>query len=363
MIIGIPKEVKNQENRVALTPQGVAKLVAKGHTILVQTQAGSNAGFLDDAYTDAGATVSATAKEVFEQSDMIVKVKEPQPEEYGLIKKDQILFTYFHFAASRELTEAMIQTQASCLAYETVQLEDGSLPLLIPMSQVAGRMAAQIGTNLLQKNHGGKGILTGGVPGTRPANVLVLGGGTVGTEAAKVAAGMGAKVTIIDINTKRINELSASMPGNVTPILSTNQDIASHAYSADLIIGAVLVPGGKAPVLIKEHMLDYLEDGTVLLDVAVDQGGCIESCKPTTHEKPTFTHKGKLHYGVTNMPGAVPQTSAIALEGYTLPYILQVANKGLTQALEEDEALKKGLNIHQGEITHEEVKAFYLSTQ
>ena len=359
MTIGLPKEIKDQENRVALTPSGVLKLTQAGHHVLVQSNAGINAGFDDVAYSNAGATILPLAKEVFEQSNMVVKVKEPQEEEYSLIQEDQIIFTYFHFASSLTLTQAMIDTNAICIAYETVQLTDGSLPLLVPMSQVAGRMAAQIGTNLLQKNHGGKGILTGGIPGTRAAKVLVLGGGTVGTEAAKIAAGMGAKVTIIDINPKRINELSVLLPNNVTPILSTNQDITSYAYGADLIIGAVLVPGGKAPILIKEHMLDFMENGTVLLDVAVDQGGCIESCRPTTHTSPTFVHRGKLHYGVTNMPGAVPQTSAIALEGYTLPYVMQIANTGWEKACQDNSALAKGLNIVHGKVVHEEVQLFY----
>jgi len=359
MIIGIPKEIKNQESRIALTPSGVSKLVINNHKVLIEAGAGIGAGFTDEQFLEVGAKILHTAKEIFEQSDMIVKVKEPQAEEYDLIREGQIIFTYFHFASSKKLTEAMIKTKAVCIAYETVELDDGSLPLLLPMSQVAGRMAAQIGTNLLQKNNGGKGILTGGVPGTRAANVLILGGGVVGKEAARVCAGMGANVKIIDINPQKINELSNFLPSNVRPILSTNQNIDPYIMGSDLVIGAVLVPGGKAPVLVKDDVLDYMEYGSVLLDVAVDQGGCIESCKPTTHEKPTFKYKGMLHYGVTNMPGAVPQTSTIALEAYTLPYVLMLASMGWEKACKHNRPLARGLNIVKGNITHEEVKMFY----
>lgn len=363
MIIGVPKEIKNNENRVALTPAGVKALTLHGHTVKVQKTAGEGSGFNDDAYAGAGAEMLDTIEAVYAQAEMIIKVKEPIQEEYHLIREGQILYTYFHFASYRPLTEAMIRQKAVCIAYETVEAADRSLPLLVPMSEVAGRMSIQEGAKYLEKPLKGKGILLGGVPGVAPANVMILGGGVVGTQAAKMAAGMGANVTILDINLNRLRYLADILPPNVTTRYSNEYTIRELLPTTDLIVGAVLIPGAKAPKLITREMLKDMQPGTVLVDVAVDQGGCIETCTPTTHENPTFIIDDVVHYCVANMPGAVPYTSTIALTNATLRYAIQLANKGWKAACQHDPALRKGLNIINGEIVYDAVgKAFDLPT-
>ncbi|GAA4380284.1 alanine dehydrogenase [Hymenobacter koreensis] len=355
MIIGVPKEIKNNENRVGLTPAGAAEFRKAGHTVYVQSTAGEGSGFSDAEYEQAGAQMLPTIEEVYAQAEMIVKVKEPIAVEYPLIKEGQLLFTYFHFASSEELTHAMIERKATCLAYETVERTDRSLPLLVPMSEVAGRMAPQEGAKYLEKPLKGRGILLGGVPGVRPAHVLILGGGVVGTNAAKVAAGFGAQVTIMDISLNRLRELDDIMPKNVVTEYSNEYNIRTAIKSADLIIGAVLIPGAKAPHLITRDMLKDMKPGTVLVDVAVDQGGCIETCKPTTHENPTFIIDDVVHYCVANMPGAVPYTSTLALTNATLPYALKLANLGWREACLRDDALRLGLNVVNGEVVYKGV--------
>ena len=350
MIIGIPKEIKTNENRVSMTPAGVMELTKNKHKVFVQSTAGLGSGYTDADYRKAGAKILKTIEQVYKKAEMIVKVKEPIKSEYALVKDDQLLFTYFHFASHKPLTDAMIKSNAVCLAYETVTARDGSLPLLVPMSEVAGRMATQEGAKYLEKPMGGRGILLGGVPGVPPANVLVLGGGIVGTQAAKMAAGLGANVTIMDINLNRLRELDDLMPANVSTMYSNAYNIKEMIPTQDLIIGAVLIPGAKAPSLITKKMLKDMRDGTVLVDVAVDQGGCIETCKPTTHSKPTFVIDGVVHYCVANMPGAVPYTSTIALTNATLPYVLKLASKGWKKACKEDEGLANGLNIVNGKV-------------
>ncbi len=355
MIIGVPKEIKNNENRVALIPAGVAELKKNGHKVYVQTMAGFSSGFEDEEYEEAGATILPSIEAVYEIAEMIIKVKEPIEQEYKLIKKDQLLFTYFHFASSEPLTHAMIERGAICLAYETVEKTDRSLPLLVPMSEVAGRMAIQEGAKYLEKPLKGRGILLGGVPGVRPANVLILGGGIVGTQAAKMAAGTGARVVIMDISLPRLRYLSDIMPPNVITIMSNDYNIREAIKTADLIVGAVLIPGAKAPHLITREMLKMMRPGTVVVDVAVDQGGCIETCTPTTHENPTFIIDDVVHYCVANMPGAVPYTSTVALTNATLPYAIQLANKGWKKACKDNEELKKGLNVVQGKVVYQGV--------
>ena len=355
MIIGVPKEIKNNENRVALTPAGVAEFKKHGHSVYVQKSAGENSGFSDKAYEKAGAQLLPTIEAVYEIAEMIIKVKEPIASEYPLIKKDQLLFTYFHFASSEPLTYAMMERQAVCLAYETVEKSDRSLPLLVPMSEVAGRMAIQEGAKYLEKPMKGKGILLGGVPGVPPAKVVVLGGGIVGTQAAKMAAGFGAQVTIMDVSLPRLRYLSDVMPANVTTVMSNHYNVREAISQADLVIGAVLIPGAKAPHLITRDRLKLMAPGTVVVDVAVDQGGCIETCTPTTHENPTFIIDDIVHYCVANMPGAVPYTSTLALTNATLPYALQLANKGWKKACAENEELKKGLNVANGKILYKGV--------
>jgi alanine dehydrogenase len=355
MLIGVPAEIKNNENRVALNTAGVFEHLRFGHKVIIQSNAGSGSGFEDSEYRKAGAEIIPTIKEVYAQAEMILKVKEPIAEEYDLVREGQLLFTYFHFASSEPLTKAMLKSKSICLAYETVESADGSLPLLIPMSEVAGRMAIQEGAKYLEKPLKGKGILLGGVPGTPRGKVLILGGGIVGTQAAKMAAGLGANVIIMDVSLKRLRYLSDVMPANVTTIMSNQLNIEQAIREADLIVGAVLIPGAKAPHLIKREMLKKMRPGTVLVDVAVDQGGCIETCRPTTHEDPTFIIDDIVHYCVANMPGAVPYTSTLALTNATLPYVLQLANKGWKAATEENIELKKGLNIVNGEIVHKGV--------
>ena len=355
MKIGIPKEIKVQEYRVGMTPDGVDALVRHGHKIFVETNAGLGSGFSDNAYKQVGATILHSAKDVYESAEMIVKVKEPLPQEYSLISAGQIVFTYFHFAASKELTHAMVASKAVCIAYETVELADGSLPLLVPMSEVAGRMAVNVGAYFLGKPFGGKGKLLGGVPGVKPAEVLIIGGGIVGTQAAKMAAGLGARVTIMDTNLNRLRYLSDIMPPNVVTQYSTLLSIKEKLPTVDLIIGAILLPGSKAPHLILKEDLSLMEPGSVIVDVAVDQGGCIETCRPTTHENPVYVIDKVLHYCVANMPGAVPQTSTRALTQATLPYAISIANKGWQAASNEMPSLAKGLNIVAGKVLHKGV--------
>ena len=355
MIIGVPKEIKNNENRVGLTPAGAAELKKHGHTVYVQSTAGEGSGFSDNEYVEAGATMLPTIEETYAIAEMIIKVKEPIESEYNLIKEDQLVYTYFHFASYEPLTHAMIKSKSVCLAYETVELTDRSLPLLVPMSEVAGRMATQEGAKYLEKPLKGRGILLGGVPGVKPANVLVLGGGIVGTQAAKMAAGLGANVTMMDISLPRLRELDDIMPANCNTEYSSEYNIRKAIKEADLIIGAVLIPGAKAPHLITRDMLKDMKAGTVLVDVAVDQGGCIETCKPTTHADPTFIIDDIVHYCVANMPGAVPYTSTLALTNATLPYAIRLANKGWEQACKEDKALALGLNVIKGDVVYEAV--------
>ena len=355
MIIGVPKEIKSSENRVALTPAGAMELSRRGHTVYIETTAGEGSGFPDFEYEAAGGKILKTAEEVFATAEMIMKVKEPIEQEYHLIKPHHLVFTYFHFASYEPLTHAMIKSGAVCLAYETVELPDRSLPLLVPMSEVAGRMAIQEGAKYLEKPVKGRGVLLGGVPGVEPGKVLVLGGGIVGTQAAKMAAGLGAQVIIMDISLPRLRYLSDIMPPNVTTMYSNEYNIRRLIGTQDLIVGAVLIPGAKAPHLITRDMLKMMRPGTVLVDVAVDQGGCIETCKPTTHENPTFIIDDVVHYCVANMPGAVPYTSTIALTNATLPYAIQLAEKGWKKACKDRKDLKVGLNIINGQVVYKGV--------
>lgn len=355
MKIGVPKEIKTNENRVALTPIGAEVLKRHGHKIFVETNAGNGSGFSDAEYKKVGATILKTPKQIFDTADMIMKVKEPIKPEYNLIRDGQVVFTYFHFASGKELTLAMMKSKCIAIAYETVQKEDGSLPLLIPMSEVAGRMAPQEGAKYLERTMGGRGVLLGGVPGTEPAEVVVLGGGIVGTNAAKIAAGFGAKVTIMDNNLYRLRYLDDVMPKNVTTMMSNPHNIREMIKKADLVIGAVLIAGAKAPKLITKGMLKLMKKGSVVVDVSVDQGGCIETCKPTTHENPTYVIDDVVHYCVANMPGAVPFTSTIALTNATLPYAVELANKGWHKACSDNEELKLGLNMISGEIVYKGV--------
>lgn len=355
MIVGLPKEIKNNENRVALTPAGVSELIKNGHTVYVQASAGAGSGFPDEDYLLAGAQILPTIEDVYAIAEMIVKVKEPIDSEYPLIKKDQLLFTYFHFASHEPLTKAMMESGAVCLAYETVEKADRSLPLLIPMSEVAGRMSVQEGAKYLEKPMGGRGVLLGGVPGVRPAEVLVLGGGIVGTHAAKMAAGLGAHVTMMDISLPRLRELDDIMSDNVDTVYSNEYNIREAIQHADLVIGAVLIPGAKAPHLITRDMLTLMKPGTVLVDVAVDQGGCFETTRPTTHQDPVYTIDGVVHYCVANMPGAVPYTSTLALTNATLPYAIQLANKGWKKACSDSLELRLGLNVIEGKVCYKGV--------
>ncbi|GAA0880346.1 alanine dehydrogenase [Algoriphagus jejuensis] len=361
MIIGVPKEIKNNENRVALTPAGAKELIKKGHTVYVQHTAGDGSGFPDAEYVIAGAKILPTIEATYEIAEMIMKVKEPIESEYKLIKAGQLLFTYFHFASYEPLTMAMIESKAICLAYETVEKKDRSLPLLVPMSEVAGRMAIQKGANYLEKPLKGRGILLGGVPGVLPAKVLILGGGIVGTQAAWMAAGLGADVTIMDVSLPRMRYLADVMPANVKTMMSNEYNVRTLIKDADLIVGAVLIPGAKAPHLITRDMLKDMKPGTVLVDVAVDQGGCIETCRPTTHENPTYIIDDVVHYCVANMPGAVPYTSTLALTNATLPYAIQLADKGWKKAAQDNADLVPGLNVINGEVVYEAVaQAFNL---
>ncbi len=355
MIVGVPKEIKTNENRIAMTPGGVESLVANGHKVIVEDNGGINSGFSNEMYTLAGASIEPDVDKIWAESDMIVKVKEPQAVEITRTRPGQIVFTYFHFAADEALTRGFLKTKAWAVAYETVENKSKKLPLLEPMSEVAGRMATQEGAKYLEHTSGGRGVLLGGVPGVKPAIVLVLGGGTVGTHATKIAAGMGANVTIMDIDLDRLRYLDDIMPKNVSTIFSSASNIRELLPAVDLVVGAVLLPGAKAPWLITRDMLGMMKPGSVIVDVAVDQGGCVETSRPTTHENPTYVVDGVVHYCVANMPGAVPYTSTKALTNATLPYIIKLANKGVKEALKADESFAFGLNMANGKVTCEAV--------
>jgi len=359
MIIGIPKEIKDNENRVGMTPSGVSELVKRGHNVYVQHTAGDNSGFQDKEYEAVGAKILPAIEDVYALAEMIVKVKEPIKPEYKLIQEEQLLFTYFHFASDKELTDAMIKTKAICLAYETVELPNGSLPLLIPMSEVAGRMSIQEGARFLEKPQQGKGILLGGVPGVKPAKVLILGAGTVGINAAITAAGAGAEVTITDISLPRLRYLDAILPKNVTTLFSSEHHIRTELPTTDLIIGSVLIPGSKTPHLITKDMLKLMKPGTVMVDVAIDQGGCFETSHATTHTDPVYILDGIVHYAVANIPGAVPYTSTLALTNATIPYVIKLADQGWKKACKEDSSLASGLNMVNGKITYKAVADVY----
>lgn len=352
MLIGIPKEIKADENRISLPPAAVGQLVQHGHTVFVEAGGGLGSAFSDDEYRQAGATLLDSAAEVWNRAQMVVKVKEPQPSEYPYLREGLILFTYLHLAADRDLTLAMVDSGVTGVAYETVTDPHGRLPLLEPMSEVAGRMSIQVAAHYLEKKQGGRGILMGGVPGTRPANVVILGGGTVGTQAAKMALGMGAQVTLLDLNIDRLRYLDDVLHGRFVTMYSNHVNIAHAITTADVVIGAVLVTGAKAPRLIRRDMLPTMPEGSVIVDVAVDQGGCVETTRVTTHSVPTYIIDGVVHYGVANMPGAVPRTSSLALSNATLRYVLRIADHGLKDAMQADPGLALGLNIHRGVVTH-----------
>ena len=355
MKIGVPKEIKNNEFRVALTPNGAKKIIENKHTVIIEKNAGINSSFSNKEYEDAGAIIARDNEEVYKDSDLILKVKEPIEEEYNLIKENQIVFTYFHFASHRPLLDAMIESKCICIAYETVQDKDGSLPLLIPMSEVAGRMATQEGAKYLEKPMGGRGVLLGGVTGVPPAKVLIIGGGISGTEAAKMAVGLGADVTILDKNKDRLDELSKILNNKIRCVISSHKTIEKEAIKSDLIIGAVLIAGAKTPKLISRKLLKSLKKGCVLVDIAIDQGGCFETSKPTTHQNPVFEIDGVLHYCVANMPGAVPFTSTYALTNRTLPYLIEIANKGWKNASIENMEIRSGINIISGKVVNKNV--------
>ncbi|MDA8345830.1 MAG: alanine dehydrogenase [Thermaerobacter sp.] len=356
MIIGLLKEIKADENRVGLTPAGARILVGAGHQVVVEAGAGIGSGFPDSEYLQYGARIDVDKRRIAQEADLIVKVKEPLPEEYELFHPGQLLYTYLHLAPARELTEALLRQGVISIAYETVQLADGSLPLLTPMSEVAGRMATQIGAHCLEKAHGGSGVLLGGVPGVLPAHVVVLGGGTVGQNAAQIAVGMGARVTVLDLQAQRLRYLDDIYRGRLQTLISNEHNIAEQVQDADLLIGAVLIPGARAPKLVSEQMVETMRPGSVIVDVAIDQGGSIETIdRITTHSNPTYLRSGVLHYAVANMPGAVPRTSTLALTNVTLPYLLRIANLGLKEALRQDPALVKGVNTYEGKLTYEAV--------
>lgn len=352
MIIGVPKEIKAYENRISLVPAGAEVLVNDGHIVLVERDSGLGSGFGDEAYERVGATISGSADDVWERADMIIKVKEPIEQEWPKVRSGQIIFTYFHFAASEELTRAIMDSGCVAIAYETVQLATGELPLLTPMSEVAGRMAVQEGAKYLEKAYGGMGILLGGVPGVLPAKVLIVGGGVVGTNSARMAAGLGASVTVLDVSLDRLRYLADVMPANVSLLYSNRHNLLEQASNADLLIGAVLVPGAKAPKLIRRDDLSIMKPGSVIVDVAVDQGGCIETIKPTTHENPTYVVDGVVHYGVANMPGAVPRTSTLALTNATFPYARKIGRQGWTAACSDNQELFLGLNVVAGKVVY-----------
>ncbi len=359
MIIGVPREIKNNENRVGLTPAGTHELVKRGHQVLMETHAGAASGFRNDDYEESGAEIILTGDEIWGRADMIIKVKEPEEQEFKMARKDQLIFSFFHFASNKELTFAMMDSGAICLAYETVEATDKTLPILVPMSEVAGRMAIQQGARYLEKPVRGRGILLGGVPGVTPGKVLIIGAGVVGVQAAKMASGLGAHVTILDTNIQRLRYINDILPPHVVTMFSSEYNIRNLITNHDLIVGAVLIPGGKSPMVVTRDMLKLMRPGTVIVDVSADQGGCIETCKPTTHENPTYIVDGILHYCVTNMPGAVPYTSTIALTNSTLPYILELADKGWRKACLDNYELLKGLNIISGEVVYRGVAAAF----
>lgn len=356
MIVGVPKEIKPQENRVAITPAGVDALVRAGHKVLIEKGAGEGSGIYDEDYKQAGAEIMPSAESVWENSEMIVKVKEPLPSEYKYFKEGQVIFTYLHLAPEPELTKALMESKVVAIAYETVQKDDGSLPLLTPMSEVAGRLAIQEGAAFLEKFRGGKGVLLSGVPGVPPASIVIVGAGTVGTSALKRAVGMGARVTILDINVNKLRYLDDIYQGRIETLYSNRFNLLNAISKADLVIGAVLIPGAKAPKLVTEEMVRAMEPGSVIVDVAIDQGGCVETIDhPTTHAEPVFVKYGVIHYAVSNMPGAVPRTSTFALTNATLPYALELANKGWKKAIIENKALARGVNVLNGKITYKAV--------
>lgn len=355
MIIGVPKEIKISENRVGMTEAGVRQLVKEGHSLFVEKDAGLGSGITNEQYEKAGAKLLATKAEVYQKADMIVKVKEPLPDEYNLMKENQILYTYLHLAAEPKLTKVLCERKVKAVAYETIQLKDNSLPLLTPMSEVAGRMATQIGAFYLQKDHGGKGVLLGGVTGVRPANVTIIGGGVVGTNAAKMAVGLGADVTVLDVSTPRLEYLDDIFGGQITTLFSNQQNIEQCVAQSDLLVGAVLITGQKAPTLVTKNMISSMQKGTVVVDVAVDQGGCIETCRPTSHQNPTYEVDGVIHYCVPNMPGVVSRTSTYALTNVTLKYASMLAAMGVEDAIAKDPALFKGLNVYGGGVCYEPV--------
>jgi alanine dehydrogenase len=351
LLVGVPKEIKNNENRVAMTPAGVQELISRGHSVLIETTAGIGSGFSDDDYAKAGAQIAKDADSVWSKAELIVKVKEPIAPEYSRMRKGQVLFTYLHLAASKDCTDAIVKSGTTAIAYETVQI-GRALPLLHPMSEVAGRLSAQIGANQLMKTNGGRGILMGGVPGTPRVKTVVIGGGVAGTEAARVAHGMGSDVVVIDLSLPRLREIENMFSGNVQTRVSTSYEIANQLADADLVIGSVLIPGEKAPKLVTDAMVKNMKAGAVLVDIAIDQGGCFEHSRPTTHDDPTFAVHNTTYYCVANMPGAVPATSTVALTNATLPYVIAIASKGRRKALASDPALALGLNVHEGVITH-----------
>jgi alanine dehydrogenase len=355
MLIGVPKEIKTNENRVALVPAGAESLIASGHQVMIEAGAGVGSGFPDETYVAVGAEILPSVEDVWARAEMIMKVKEPIAVEWPRMRQDQLVFTYFHFAADEPLTKACMESGAVCLAYETVELESGELPLLTPMSEVAGRMAIQEGAKYLEKFFGGSGVLLGGVPGVRPAEVVIIGGGVVGTHAAKMAAGLGAHVTILDLDLDRLRYLDDVMPANVDLVHSNPHTIRQSLKTVDLLVGAVLVPGAKAPSLVTREDLGFMPNGSVIVDVAVDQGGCVETIKPTTHEDPIYVVDGVIHYGVANMPGAVPRTSTLALTNATFPYALSLANKGWVDACMDDWSLALGLNVVNGKVLYQGV--------
>ncbi len=352
MVIGVPKEIKAEENRVAVVPGGVETLASRGHTVIIEQGAGAGSGFGDLDYERAGARIASTHGQVFLQSDLILKVKEPLPTEYPLLRQGQVLFTYLHLAASESLTTSLTEAKIIGIAYETVQADDGYLPLLAPMSEIAGRMAPQEGAKYLEETYGGRGVLLGGIPGVPPANVVVLGAGNVGQNAARIALGMGASVTVLDINPRKLRAIDEAFQGRLVTMIADNYNIRVVIAYADLVVGAVLVPGGRAPKVITRDMLKLMRPGAVVVDVAIDQGGCVESSHPTTHHEPIYIEAGIVHYAVTNMPGAVPRTATRALTANTLPYVITVADKGWERAAADDPSLAKGVNLVEGRITH-----------
>ena len=352
MIVGIPKEIKQAENRVSLTANNISELVKKGHRVIVQSRAGAGVLISDEHYSQAGAEIVSTMQDVYSQAEMIIKVKEPLKEEYELLQEDQILYTFLHLAPDLELTKALLKKKVKAIAYETIQKEDGSLPLLTPMSEVAGRLAAQIGASCLQKDQGGKGILLGGVPGVQRGHTLIIGGGTVGLNAAVIALGLGSKVTILDSKPSRLEYIDSYYYGRIQTLYSTLENLTENVSSADLLIGAVLLTGRKAPKLVTKEMVKNMPEGSVIIDVSIDQGGCVETARPTSHKNPVFVYEGVLHYAVPNIPGIVAKTSTEALTNVTLPYALKIADLGLEKALRADPVLARGLNVYKGKITH-----------